>query len=481
MINEIIPAKKSLDQHNGTNLPIPDVKPQSADGTSIGWENKSTQDKNETPPPRENNSHHRRKEIIPKTNIRSYTRESLGMYESGPPIEIIPHQIPVKEKKAIIEIAEYIPHKLIEQNKSKGLQKTLIIFGGGASPGLGTNIKLAPLIEEALIKQLKNGPVPNISKILIAPNPSGAPKDKSLEDKDDLSMSAELIREGLGKMGVTFANDTILMGYSAGGNLALHLAALFDKERKDKEEIDQEKQGSTDLILIEATGTMEYSKKRMAWEFVIGDSLKNFRNYLQYMDVFEALAKAREDYRIGWASRDGVPSWGRIVKEIIFAHPEIRLLIKQSNIENKANMAANLGILGAFNTKKITDDITGNVLMVRFSGSKMIGNTTTHLWQEKLFSKAKSRATYPLKGITHHGAFMTDDFPKLEKNTKSPRQNRIKSIISALMQGNVKNAFERRSYIYAKEQSRIMEQIADWMSQNEKFEAQHSAISAPAI
>lgn len=132
------------------------------------------------------------------TRSLSYDPEKLGLEKKEQRIDILEHTIPLEQNTAILRIAEYHPVSLDQFVDPNQPEITMIIIGGGASPGVGTNIKLAVEAEQELIKQAQAGrKIPRITRILIAPNPSGSAREKHHSDSDSLATSAKLVKQAL--------------------------------------------------------------------------------------------------------------------------------------------------------------------------------------------------------------------------------------------------------------------------------------------
>ena len=257
-------------------------------------------------------------------------------------------------------IAEYSPQKLLEVADDSKSGVTLIIFGGGASQAPGTNIKLAAEAEQSLRQVYDRGqPIPNIKRILIVSNPSGSTREENHLDKDDFSTSAKLVSQALAKLRVDEQKDTVVMGFSAGGNLALQLASKFEEDRQTTPN-----EASTNLVLIETTGTVKNSPSRMTFEFLIGDMLRNYKRY-RAQKAEKSGAKAREDYRIGWATMDGVPTWRDIFREVMAPHARHQKYAQAFGLEKLADQKANLGILSQANAVEAMDKIKGRLIVMR--------------------------------------------------------------------------------------------------------------------
>jgi len=354
-------------------------------------------------------------QILDTTEVRSksYLPEEIGLPQDwlDQRIDILEHTVPVEQNTALIRIAEYSPTKLLEVADQTAPGITLIIFGGGASQAPGTNVKLAVEAEKSLRQLYDQGQsIPNIKRILVVSNPSGAPKEKQHLDQDNLSTSAQLVNSALTQLRIDDQKGTIVMGFSAGGNLAIEYASLIEKQKVDNH---RQNPAQTDLVLIEPTGTVENNPGRMGYEFLIGDMMRNFNNYRsQGLGIRESWARAKQDYRVGWATLDGVPSWKAIAKEIFAPHARHEKYAQAFGLEKLAPQAANLGILSQANASQAIENIKGNVLTVQMSGSGMIDHPIRTMWQDNQFKQAKSRAGITIDAPSH-GSVMVDRSGKM--------------------------------------------------------------------
>jgi len=138
------------------------------------------------------------------------------------------------------------------------------------------------------------------------------------------------------------------------------------------------------------------------------------RNYKRYraQKAEKSGAKAREDYRIGWATMDGVPTWRDIFREVMAPHARHQKYAQAFGLEKLADQKANLGILSQANAVEAMDKIKGHVLQVEMSGSKMVDHPGQTMIEEKQFPQASSTQVIVIDAPSH-GSVMVDRSGKM--------------------------------------------------------------------
>ncbi len=331
---------------------------------------------------------------------KSYDRTSLGLSEGSEQVSIKEFTIPLEQNTVVLRLAEMsVPDEIIDKDKPG---RTLVIVGGGTSPGPGTNVKLGvELIEKLKSKKQKT----DIHRIIFVSNPAGAPREKIHIDHDNLQHSADLAAQALKKVGIDSRNNLLFMGFSAGGALSLELVALLEKKAEDHT-------SPPDLILIEPAGTFNADEKIMENEFWFG-SAKGILRRTQGKPLRERARELWKESQNSWATIDGVPSFVALVKEVFTGAQKRHLEYAEAygmSAKNLAPVITDVSIMAKDFTKDDRDTLTGNVLIIEYGGSKIVHTPATRLNSGEIsFPHAKSVRGVTLEGTESHSFLMADD------------------------------------------------------------------------
>lgn len=336
-------------------------------------------------------------DVIVRT--KSYDRKSLDLTE-GDPVVITEYTVPLEQNTFVMRVAEMTPPpELIDETKP---HRTLVIIGGGASPGPGTNLKLGvELIQKLQSKDQKT----DINRILFVSNPSGAPRETQHVDKENLQHSANLVTQCLKQLRIDSKSNLLFMGFSAGGALSLETAALFEKEDTES------KLGSRDLILIEPVATVDYDPKIMGKEFFIGNALAILKRS-KGLPIGERLKRLWKESQNSWATLDGVPSFSALIKDAMQGKKRHLGYAEAYGMSHKkmATVIGDVHLLANDFTKEDRKVITGNVLIIENGGSKVVNQPATRLNSgETTFPHAKSTKGVILEDVWSHSFTMADD------------------------------------------------------------------------
>ncbi len=341
-----------------------------------------------------------------------YNFNNLESPEQKTGIDVLEYTVPLAENSFVTRAVEYIPHNLIERNPNSLLpNETLVIIGGGTSPGPGTNVSLALRTERALIDQVNQGkPVPNIKKMIVLSHPSGSafsspeiiPANTFKETSRFAQKVLEAIKVDLKKM--------CILGYSNGGALAVQLAARIDSP--------------IDLYLVDPTGLVNHPLKELGFHFSIGDYLGSMKRFSRKKVPFwKRPYLSAENWIKAWADYDGNPSVFKIIRDIFQPQKRTRPFSKAYGISDPYIPGPNFQEAHTFTIENVQNKIMGSVTLFPLQGSNTVGPVKASFWTQHLFPHARLRSTYPIPDAESHSSFITD--PEGVKTVAKAMSNNI--------------------------------------------------------
>jgi hypothetical protein len=345
-----------------------------------------------------------------------------------------------EKKKAIIILSQLTPTEL--QNKIKEKEQhqppvTLIIYGGGASPASGTNLKIGEEIQKQLIKQIDNGAiVPNITNILSVSHLSGAIRDEGLDNEQNLSLSARAGREAIRKLkehdqDIQIEENKIFMGFSMGSGLALESALLAEEEKTQMGDKDRR----TDAICLETAGIFDQNSQKMLYHFMISNFIGAFRSYWQEKKhgsdkkrtiresmrlAKEALSSTIHEVNTSWVIHDRMATIGLIIKDMLAPQSWYKDLKSLDQIKKPAKIRPDTAIANSNNwqdhlawidnSREDMDrsrKLKGHILFLQVIGAKVFPHVNQKILQSGMFPNAL-RSFVDITGGSH-SRVMVDD------------------------------------------------------------------------
>lgn len=285
------------------------------------------------------------------------------------PYQITEVTIPVFDKTGeyVIRAARHdVPIPPEDQKKEA---YTAIYIGGGTSDAVA-NVDQLARIEDA-IKPVKDQLPFVINRFIGLPHLAGSPRTRGPFDaakQKTMGESARIYETVLQTPELNVSHDgVILIGYSAGGTVAIELAGLLGERCKY-------------LVLADSVGMADISASRLSWEFSLGTIFAAIRKYSSH-GFLKALGKALWETRVAWgAIGSKVPGARDMLHDLTMTPRWAKSIGKSYGISGEqTDSKINIVPLVTDSTKMAREKIRAHVIFSPVLGAGVVDTIVTRL------------------------------------------------------------------------------------------------------